>query len=66
VVAGAISGELIEQLFLPAHTDAAAAALGLRGARHRRRAHRLLKDSFVVRRMFFPGAPSVASPSTAR
>ena len=64
---GAMSGELIEQLFLPAYTDAAAAALGdsaVLGIVDARIA--FSTDSFVVRPMFFPEAPSVASPSTAR
>jgi len=58
---GAMSGELIEQLFLPAYADAAAAALGdsaVLGIVDARIA--FSADSFVVRPMFFPEAPSVA------
>jgi hydrogenase expression/formation protein HypE len=53
---GAMSGELIEQLFLPAFGEAAAADLGdsavleVDGARLA-----FSTDSFVVRPMFFPG-----------
>lgn len=53
---GAMSGELIEQLFLPAYGPAADAALGdsaivdLGGARLA-----FSTDSFVVKPMFFPG-----------
>ena len=64
---GAMSGELIEQLFLPAYADAAAAALGdsaVLGIVDARIA--FSTDSCVVRPTFFPEAPSVASPSTAR
>lgn len=62
-----MSGELIEQLFLGTHADAAAAALGdaaVLGIVDVCTA--FSTASFLVRPMFFPEAPSAASPSTAR
>lgn len=54
---GAMSGELIEQLFLPAYGEAASADLGDSAVLPLEGGTRLAfsTDSFVVRPMFFPG-----------
>jgi hydrogenase expression/formation protein HypE len=54
---GAMSGELVEQLFLPAFGDAAAADLGDSAVVSVGNGPRLAfsTDSFVVKPMFFPG-----------
>jgi hydrogenase expression/formation protein HypE len=54
---GAMSGELVEQLFLPAFGDAAAAELGDSAVLPLGDGRRMAfsTDSFVVKPMFFPG-----------